>query len=190
LWVKKSLDYQAVSSKSTAKTLSSKLKIESSYSIVTNPPLGQIRSTKFLKENDVAADLQGNTLRVYWALLKTQNNSMGPRDIQRKLGFSSPNLAVYHLDKLVELGLAEKISGEYHLTRTVDVGVLKQFTKLGGIIVPRHILYASMWTTLLVFFLSQVKTINFYSLFALVFGFLGAGILWFETWRNWRTKPV
>ncbi len=142
-----------------------------------------------LNEKNVAADLQGNTLRVYWLLLKVQNNSVGPRDIQRKLGFSSPNLAVYHLDKLVELGLAEKISGEYQLRETVDVGVLKQFTKLGGIIIPRHVLYASMWTTLLVFFLFQVRAIDFYSLFALIFGFLGAGILWFETWRDWRTRP-
>jgi hypothetical protein len=143
-----------------------------------------------LNEKNVAADLQGNTLRVYWMLLKAQNNSVGPRDIQRKLGFSSPNLAVYHLEKLSEMGLAEKIMGEYHLTRTVEVGVLKQFTNFGGMIIPRHVLYASMWTTLLVFFLFQVKAINFYSLFSLLFGFLGAGILWFETWRNWQTRPV
>jgi hypothetical protein len=143
-----------------------------------------------LNERNVAAELQGNTLRVYWMLLKSQDNSVGARDIQRKLGFSSPNLAVYHLDKLVELGLAEKTSGEYRLTRTVDVGVLKQFTRIRGVIVPRQVFYASMWTTLLAFFVSQVKNIDFYSLFALVFGFLGAGILWFETWRNWRTKPV
>ncbi len=143
-----------------------------------------------MNKKNLAADLQGNTLRVYWLLLKSTDNSVGPRDIQRKLGFSSPNLAVYHLDKLVDLGLAEKISGEYHLARTVDVGVLKQFTKIGNMIIPRHIFYASMWTTLLVFFLILLRNINFYSLFALIFGFLGAGILWFETWRNWRSKPV
>ncbi len=142
-----------------------------------------------MNEKSQSANLQGNTLRVYWLLLKSQNNAVGPRDIQRKLGFSSPNLAVYHLDKLVELGLAEKISGEYHLTRTVDVGVLKEFTKIGNVIIPRHVFYATMWTTLLVFFLIQFRDLNFYSLFALLFGLLGAGILWFETWRSWRTKP-
>jgi hypothetical protein len=144
----------------------------------------------FLNDNNIAVDLQGNMLRVYWVLLNMREKSVGPRDIQRKLGFSSPNLAVYHLDKLVELGLAEKVSGNYHLTKTVDVGVLKQFTKLGGMVIPRHVLYASMWTTLLIFFLLQVRTLNFYSLFALVFGFLGAGILWFENWRNWRARPL
>jgi DNA-binding MarR family transcriptional regulator len=142
-----------------------------------------------LNDNDLLADLKGNTLRVYWALLQAHDKSVGPRDIQRKLRFSSPNLSVYHLDKLVELGLAEKVSGEYHLRRTVDVGVLKQFTKLGRMIIPRHILYASMWTTLLAFLLIQTRDINFYSVFALLLGFLGAAILWFETYRSWRTRP-
>jgi hypothetical protein len=143
-----------------------------------------------LNEEKVNANLQGNTLRVYWAMLGSKEKSIGPRDVQKKLGFSSPNLAVYHLDKLVEIGLAEKVSGEYHLTGTVDVGVLKQFTKIGKTMVPRHVLYASMWTTLLVFFLSQLKDVNFYSMLSLVFGFLGAVIFWFETWRSWRARPV
>ena len=102
---------------------------------------------KGLDEKNVAAELQGNTLRVYWMLLKSQANSVGPRDIQRKLGFSSPNLAVYHLDKLVELGLAEKTAGGYQLAKIVDVGILKQFTRIRGVFVPRQVLYASMWTT-------------------------------------------
>ncbi len=61
-------------------------------------------------------------------MLQDSKNSAGPRDIQRKLGFSSPNLAVYHLDKLVELGLAEKNLGEYYLLDKdrVNVGVFRQ----------------------------------------------------------------
>ena len=73
----------------------------------------------------LASELQGNTLRVYWYLINSSRASVGPRDVQRKMGFSSSNLAVYHLDKLVELGIVEKVSGEYHVTRIVDVGVLK-----------------------------------------------------------------
>jgi hypothetical protein len=85
-----------------------------------------------MDEDQIASQLKGNTLRVYWLLLKSSKNPVGARDIQRKLRFSSPSLAVCHLDKLVELGLAEKAAGEYRLTRIVDVGVLKQFTRLGG----------------------------------------------------------
>src|SRR4030042_5167616 len=108
-------------------------------------------------------ELQGNTLRVYWAMIQNSKSSVGPRDIQRKLGFSSPNLAVYHLDKLVELGLAEKNLGEYHLSDKVNVGFFKQFAKIGGYVLPRQLLYASMWSTLFAFLVITFKNLNFYS---------------------------
>ena len=142
-----------------------------------------------MNEDQIASRLKGNALRVYWLLLQSSKNPIGARDIQRKLKFSSPSLAVYHLDKLVELGLAEKVVGEYRIAKIVDVGVLKQFTRLGGLILPRHVFYASMWSTLFVFFVSQFRELNFYSLFALVFGFLGTVILWFEAFKIWRSKP-
>jgi len=142
-----------------------------------------------MAEEQVAAELNGNTLRVYWFLLQTSKSSVGPREVQRKLGFSSPALAVYHLEKLVELGLADKISGEYHLTKVVNVGVLKQFTKLRGFLIPRNVLYATMFTTLSAFFISQFRELNFYSIFALIFGLLSSTIFWYETLKVWRSKP-
>ena len=142
-----------------------------------------------MDEDQIASQLKGNALRVYWLLLQSSKNPVGPRNIQRKLRFSSPSLAVYHLDKLVELGLAEKVAGEYHLARVVDVGILKQFTRLGGLILPRHVLYATMWSTLFLFFVTQFNELTFYSLFALVFGILGTVILWFEALKIWRSKP-
>ena len=142
-----------------------------------------------MDEKRVASELKGNTLRVYWRLLQSSKNSVGPREVQRKLGFSSPALAAYHLEKLLELGLVEKFSGEYHLIKIVDVGILKQFMKLRGFIIPRHVLYATMFTTLLAFYLSQFREVNFYSIFALIFGLLSTTILWCETIRVWRSKP-
>jgi hypothetical protein len=137
----------------------------------------------------VESNLKGNTLRVYWVLLQSSGSSIGPREVQRKLGFSSPALAVYHLDKLVELGLVEKVSGEYHLVKTVDVNILRQFTRVRGFIIPRDVLYATLFTTLLIFYATQFREVNFYSIFALIFGLLGVGIFWLETIRTWRTKP-
>ena len=142
-----------------------------------------------MDEDRVASELKGNTLRVYWYLLQSSSRNVGPREIQRKLGFSSPALAVYHLEKLVELGLVEKVSGEYRLTRVVNVGILKHFLKLRGFLVPRFVLYASMFATLLTFFLIHFNEINFYSIFALIFGGLGTGIFLYETIRTWRSKP-
>jgi len=142
-----------------------------------------------LDEDNVASNLKGNTLRVYWYLLRASNGVVKVRETQRALGFSSPALAVYHLEKLRELGLVKKIRGEYHLAKVVNVGVLKQFMKIGTFVLPRYTLYAALLTTLLLFYLSQLREINFYSLFALLFGILATGILWYETVRAWRQKP-
>jgi hypothetical protein len=140
-------------------------------------------------EEVIASELKGNTLRVYWHLLRDSQNTAGPREVQRELGFSSPALADYHLNKLVTLGLVEKQQGEYRLVREVGVGVLKQFIKLGTFIFPRYILYATLFTTLLIFYITQLKTLNFYSLYALILGTLSTGILWYETMRAWQQKP-
>ena len=133
--------------------------------------------------------MQGNTLRVYWFLLNRLEDSVGARETQRALGFSSPALAVYHLDKLVEMELADKTNGEYRLVKTVNVGVLKQFVRLGSLMVPRYFFYATMFTTLLVFYLTQFRRVDFYSTFALVLSVLAVAVSWFETLRNWRQKP-
>ena len=132
---------------------------------------------------NIASKLKGNTLRVYWCLLQASHTKIGPREIQRRLGFSSPALATYHLEKLMDIGLVQKVRGEYSLVRLVNVGILRQFVKLGTYILPRYSLYATMFTTLLIFFLSQFRDINFYSIFALILGILATGILWYETFR-------
>ena len=142
-----------------------------------------------LDEENVASNLKGNTLRVYWHLLRSSNGLVKVRENQRALGFSSPALAVYHLEKLRELGLVKKIRGEYHLAKVVNVGVLKQFMKIGTFVLPRYTLYATLFTTLLLFYLSQLREINFYSLFALLFGILATGLLWYETVKVWKQKP-
>jgi hypothetical protein len=142
-----------------------------------------------LDENKIASVLRGNTLRVYWRVLRSSDGAVGVRDTQRALGFSSPALAIYHLDKLTELGLIEKTSGEYRLVKAVNVGILKQFVRFGTFVLPRYFLYAMMFTTLLIFFLIQFRQVNFYSVFALIFGLSGTGILWYETARAWRQRP-
>lgn len=142
-----------------------------------------------IDEERVASELRGNTLRVYWNLLRSPSGAIGVRETQRALGFSSPALAVYHLDKLVELGLVEKVRDGYHLAKIVNLGVLKQFVRFGTIILPRYVLYATMFTTLLVFYLTQFRRVDFYSLFALIFGVLATVILWFEAVRAWRQRP-
>jgi predicted DNA-binding transcriptional regulator len=142
-------------------------------------------------EEKLAAELKGNTLRVYLYVLKSAGN-VGVREVQRALGFSSPTLAVYHLDKLAELGLLEKRYGEYHLVREVKVGVLKQFIRVGGFMLPRHLFYATLFTTLLILYAGYLvgfERISLSGVFALIFGALGVITSWYETIKAWREKP-
>jgi len=143
----------------------------------------------FFDEEKITSELKGNTLRVYWALLNSKDGIIGVRELQRQLGFSSPTLAAYHLNKLVDLELVAKKRGDYNLTREVKVGVLKQFIKLGTFLLPRYIFYATFFSTLLIFFLTQLKEISFYSVFALISEILITVILWYETIRVWMQKP-
>ena len=145
--------------------------------------------TKSSDDRKIVTELRGNTLRAYWALLSAEDKSLGVRALQRKLGFSSPALAAYHLKKLEELGLVTEERGDYRVLREVKVGVLEHFIKLGTFMLPRFVFYATLFTTLLLFFLSQLKELNLYSSFSLIFGVLGTSIFWYETFRVWRQRP-
>jgi hypothetical protein len=142
-----------------------------------------------LNEEQIETTLKGNTLRVYWYLLGKSGGIAGARELQRALGFSSPALAVYHLDKLADVGLIENTNAGYQLIKTVNVGVLKQFIRFGTFMLPRFFLYATMFTTLTVFYLTQFSRLNFYSVFGLVLALLVTAIMWYETLRAWRQKP-
>jgi len=121
--------------------------------------------------------------------MNSEDGIIGVRELQRQLGFSSPALAAYHLNKLTGLKLVENVRGDYKLIKEVRVGVLKQFIKLGTFLLPRYVLYATMFTTLLVFLLTQMNEFTFYSTFALILGVLGTVIFWYETIRVWKQKP-
>ncbi len=137
----------------------------------------------------IASQLKGNTLRVYWYVMNADKQTVGVREVQRALGFSSPTLALYHLDKLRDLGLVSKDTGEYRLIKEVKVDVLKQFMRVGRVYVPRFSLYAVLFTALSVYYALRVGILDFFTVFGLSFGIAGAGIFWFETWKAWRQQP-
>ena len=105
-----------------------------------------------MSEETIESVLKGNTLRVYWFLLRSTN-------------------------------------GEYRLVKAVNVGVLKQFVRFGSLMLPRHFLYATMFTTLLILYLTQFNRVDFFSLFVQVLGALATAIMWYETLKAWRPKP-
>ena len=68
----------------------------------------------------MASELRGNTLRAYWVLLNSRDGVIGVRELQRRLGFSSPALAAYHLSKLEDLELVARERGDYRLVRSIE----------------------------------------------------------------------
>jgi predicted DNA-binding transcriptional regulator len=136
--------------------------------------------------------LKGKTLLVYWYLLQQSTHTVGVREVQRALSFSSPSIAVHHLQKLQDLGLVEKKgTGEYVLEGEVKVGILRFFTRLGRFLVPRYLFYSVLFTTMLTVYLilcliGQIVP----SFYAVSFGALGLLIFWVETFRLWRARPI
>lgn len=138
------------------------------------------------------SELKGKTLLVYWYLVKQPSHTVGVREVQRSLGFSSPSVAVHHLDKLQDLGLIKKRpTGEYILKEEVKVGILRFFMHMGKFLVPRYLFYSLLFSTMLVAYLALAYVGQIYpSFYAMVFGLIAVVIFWFETLRLWRAKPI
>ena len=85
--------------------------------------------------------LQGKTLKVYWFLLEHANS--GVREIDRQLGFNSPSTVLYHINKLVEVGLVEKTTQDkYTAKEYVSSGILGLYLKIG----PGSVLGFEPWS--------------------------------------------
>jgi DNA-binding transcriptional ArsR family regulator len=140
---------------------------------------------------DVKSKLKGTTLRVYWHLLKIGKPTT-IRHLQRDLSFSSPSVASYHLEKLIDMGLVKKnVMGDYELKKTISLEAMSSFVRISHLMIPRYTFYTTFFFTLLiVFMVGYVGSLSLQGVFALVFGVSGFIITGYETWRQWRLKPV
>ena len=141
-------------------------------------------------QGKIDADLKGNTLRVYVYALKKRR--VGVREVQRALLMSNPSLAQYHLNKLKDLGLVSEDNGEYSILNEVKVDVMRNFLRVGTLIVPRFIFYAVFFTVFAAY-LSYVAAPYFQVLpilewLCVVLGG-SAGVYWYEALRAWRSAP-
>jgi len=138
------------------------------------------------------SEMKGKTLLVYWYLLQSSTRSVGVREVQRALKFSSPSIAVHHLQKLLDLGLVDKKgTGEYVLQEEVKVGILRLFTRMGRFMVPRYLFYSVLFTSMLTMYLTvSIITQTAPSFYAVTFGLVATLIFWVETSRLWRARPT
>ncbi len=88
--------------------------------------------------------LGGTGLRVYMYMLR-RSRPVGVREVQRALGFRSPSTARHHLERLVELGLAERTSEGYR-AKPPRSGLLTLYIQARGRVVPRLVGLASAST--------------------------------------------
>lgn len=135
--------------------------------------------------------LKGKTLVVYWYLLQQPTHTVGVREVQRALSFSSPSVALHHLEKLQDLGLIQKkVTGEYILQEEVKVGILTFFTRVGRYLVPRYLFYSVLLSTMLTAYLTLCTVGRIIpSFYAVLFGLIASIIFWIETFRLWRARP-
>ena len=139
----------------------------------------------------IERELTGKTLQVYWYLVEKPTRATGPRELQRALNFSSPSIAVHHLEKLQKLGLVDKTElGEYVLKEEVKVGILPLFVHTGRFLVPRYFFYSVLSSTMLLGYLILSVFANVpLNPYAALLGSVPTAIFWVETVRLWRRKP-
>ncbi len=87
--------------------------------------------------------IYGTTWDVYLCIL-TSNGPVGVREIWRGLKLSSPSLAQYHVNKLLELKLIEPVEGKYRVNDEEKLEALRSFLTLRGMLIPRMVIYGAL----------------------------------------------
>ena len=144
--------------------------------------------TKF-NRNKLISNLTGRTLMIYFVLLNKK--SIGVRELQRHLDLSSPSVAKYHLEKLVNLHLAENKNGIYHLDKKADLPLLTSWVLLGKYLFPKALFAAILFTSLFIGYLFFVYSYwNKDSMFLILFGLILMAYIWFEVIIQFKRKPI
>jgi hypothetical protein len=142
-----------------------------------------------LKAEEITAKLNGRTLMTYFVLLN--KGSIGVRELQRHLALSSPSVARYHLDKLVELQLVENRNGVYVHIKKADLPFLASWILLGKFLFPRVLFVAIFFTVMLTgYYIRFFHFWNTDSVFVTILGGLAVVYTWFEAIWQFRHHPV
>ena len=147
------------------------------------------KDSEKLNRDEIVSNLTGRTLMIYFVLLNKK--TIGVRELQRHLDLSSPSVAKYHLEKLVDLRLVENRNGIYHLDRKADLPLLTSWVLIGKILLPKVIFAAIFFTTLFCGYLLFIySNWNKDSLFVVL---LGCGIMiyiWLDVLFQFKRKPI
>ena len=141
-------------------------------------------------QGKIDSELKGNTLRVYVYALRKRK--VGVREVQRALRMSNPSLAQYHLNKLKDLGLVSGDGGGYAVMEEVKVDIMKNFLRVGTLIVPRFVFYAVFFSVFAVYLtIAASPYFQYVPVLELFCGLLiaSSAVYWYEAQRAWRSSP-
>ncbi len=131
--------------------------------------------------------IYGKTLDVYMCIM-TADNGIGVREIWRTLNLSSPSLAQYHVNKLIDLQLIETdFNGKYIINSQESIEALKSFILLRGMLIPRLTIYSALILGLIVSYISYWPWRgDFRDLTTLFIGLFSAAAFLFEAVKQYR----
>jgi len=98
-------------------------------------------------------NISATTWNVYLYIL-TSRGPVGVRDVWRELKLSTPSLAQYHVNKLLELNMIiQTRQGKYVASEEKRVEALRSFVLLYGKLIPRLVFYGALIAGILAFYL-------------------------------------
>lgn len=107
------------------------------------PSTEDLDHQKEMQKKMQRANLRGKTIEVYEYMISEGKIYYGVREIQRDLGYSSPSIASYHLNRLCEYELVNKSpDGMYSIDGDpVRLGSVETHVRVIGLMVPRLLLH-------------------------------------------------
>lgn len=98
-------------------------------------------------------NISATTWNVYLYIL-TSRGPVGVRDVWRELKLSSPSLAQYHVNRLLELHMITQTrEGKYVASEEKRIEALRSFVLIYGKLIPRLVFYGALIAGILVFYL-------------------------------------
>lgn len=123
------------------------------------------------------------TWNVYLYIL-TSREPVGVKEVWRKLKLSSPSLAQYHINRLLEFGMiTQTCEGKYVASEEKRIEVLKSFVLLYGKLIPRLTFYGALVAGILAFYLiAWPIEWNFQDLTVIVVAVISVSAFFFEAY--------
>jgi hypothetical protein len=139
------------------------------------------------RKDKIKGNISAATWNIYLHIL-TSGEPVGVRDVWRQLKLSSPSLAQYHVNRLLELGMIMQTNeGKYVANEERRVEALKGFLLLHGKLVPRLVFYGALIAGILVFYvIAWPIRSDFRDLTVIVVGAISILAFFFEAYVQYR----